>query len=331
MGGDPLIGRVTEVNWRATQVVPRDSPNTVYVPNSVMSSIAVNNVYRPRGKTRFELFISFDPSIPHGRVVRVLMSAVRSTDGIAQDPDLPTEVVASRYNTSGVEYIVRYWLPPEVSPNGARNRLMAAILDLSKRSDLHVAFQRQDIAFAPKPEPVSDHLEIKTGFLERTPFFHSCRPEELKTIAVHMHTRRYPPGTNIVTIGEPGNSMFLVSEGLLEVSLPHESEHRSLVVGKLLSGDFFGEMSMLTDEPRSATVRTVTDAVVYEIRRQHIQELVQNRPEIADGMTHVAAERRLTNQTVEQSYDPEPPTEEHRNLKSLILGKMHSLFALLRT
>jgi CRP-like cAMP-binding protein/small-conductance mechanosensitive channel len=328
MGGDPVIGRVTEVNWRATQVVPRDSTNTIYVPNSVMASIAVNNIYKPLGKTRFELFLSFHQAISHDRIVRVLMSAVRTTEGIAQES--PTEVVASRYNTSGVEYIVRYWLPAHVSPVGARNRLMTEIMDLARRDALYVAFPREEIVYEPKPEAVTDPLEKKTRFLERNSFFSSCQPEELKAIATHMHTRQYKVGTPIVKIGDPGDSMFLVSEGLLEVSLPNGSEQHALVVGKLLAGDFFGEMSMLTDEPRSATVTSVTETVLYQIRRQHIQDLVHNRPEIADSMTDVAAARHLKNQNAELELDADTPNEEHRNLKTIIREKLHSLFAILR-
>ncbi len=327
MGGDPVIGRVTEVNWRATQVVPRDDTNTIFVPNSLLASIAVNNVYKPLGNTRFELFLSFHQGISHDRIVRVLMSAVRTTTGLTQD--LVTEVVATKYNTAGVEYIVRYWLPPEVSPTGARNRLMAAIMDLARRDDLYVAFPRQEIVHEPKPEAVTDPLEKKTGFLERNSFFRSCLPEELTTIATHMHTRQYPPGTPIVNIGEAGDSMFLVSEGLLEVSLPNGSENHHLVVGKLLGGDFFGEMSLLTDEPRSATVTSVTEIVLYQIRRQHIHDLVHNRPEIAESMTDVAAHRRLQNLNAEMASDSDMPSEEHRNLKSIIMGKLHSLFAIL--
>jgi CRP-like cAMP-binding protein len=256
------------------------------------------------------------------------MSAVRTTEGLTQE--LVTEVVATRYSTAGVEYIVRYWLPPEVSPTGARNRLMTAIMDLARRDDLYVAFPRQEIVHEPQPEAVADPLEKKTRFLERNSFFRSCLPEELKTIATHMHTRQYPPGTPIVNIGEAGDSMFLVSEGLLQVSVPHESEKQMLVVGKLLGGDFFGEMSMLTDEPRSATVTSVTETVLYQIRRQHIHDLVHNRPEIAESMTDVAAHRRLQNLNAELASDADVPSEEHRNLKSIILGKLHSLFAILR-
>lgn len=326
-GRDPLVGRVTEVTWRATQIVPRDGTNTVYVPNSVMASIAVNNVYRPLGKTRFELFVWFDPGIPHDRVLRVLTSAAMSVKDAARD--LPPEIVATQYTASGVEYKVRYWLPPDVSPTGARNRLMAAIMDLARRCDLHVAFPHDEVVYERKRPPVSDHLEIKTGFLERNSFFRSCRPEELQTIATHMHTRQYPPGTTIVRAGEPGSSMFLVSEGLLEVSIP-EPEHGELVVGKLLAGNFFGEMSMLTDEPRSATVTSVTETVAYEIRRQHIHELVRNRPEIAEGMTHVAAERRLQNQNAELALDSDTPSEEHLSLAARILERMRHLFGILR-
>jgi CRP-like cAMP-binding protein/small-conductance mechanosensitive channel len=326
MSGEPLIGRVTEVTWRATHVVPRDSTNTVYVPNSVMSSIAVNNVYQPLGKTRFELFLSFPADIPHDRVRRLLTSAAH-TAGVA---DALLETVAKGYNASGVEWIVRYWLTPEKSPTGARNRLMAAIMDLTARSDLRVAFPHEEVVLDRKVQPPTDGLEIKTAFLRRNPFFRSCLPEELKTIATHMHTRRYPPGTRIFNMGDEGDSMFLISEGLIEVSLPNGSAHGPLVVGKLLAGDFFGEMAMLTGVPRVATVTSVTDSVLYEVRRQHIEELMRNRPEIADGMTHVAAERQLRNQNAELAADSDVPSEAHRNLKSMILGKLHSLFALMR-
>ena len=326
MGGDAVIGRVTEVNWRATQIVPRDNTNTIFVPNSLMASIAVNNVYRPLGNTRFELFVSFHQGIPHDRIVRVLMSAIRTTKGITQE--LVTEVVATKFNTSGVEYIVRYWLPPDISPTGARDRLMTAILELARRDDLYVAFPREEIVHEPRLAAVTDPLEKKVRFLERNSFFHSCRPEELKTIATHMHTRQYPPGTPIVKIGEAADSMFLVSEGLLEASLPNGSESHAVVVGKLLAGDFFGEMSLLTDEPRSATVTSVTETVLYQIRRQHIHDLVRNRPEIADSMSDVAAHRRLRNQDAGLASDSDSPSAEHLNLKTMIREKIHSVFAL---
>jgi small-conductance mechanosensitive channel/CRP-like cAMP-binding protein len=326
MGGDPVIGRVMEVNWRATQIVPRDDTNTIYVPNSLMASIAVNNIYKPLGNTRFELFVSFHQGVPHDRIVRVLMSALRTTQGLTQE--LVTEVVATKFNTSGVEYIVRYWLRPDVSPTGARDRLITSILELARRDDLYVAFPREEIVYEPKAAAVTDPLEKKIRFLERNSFFKSCLPEELKTIATHMHTRQFPRGTPIVKTGDPGDSMFLVSEGLLEASLPNGSDEHAVVVGKLLAGDYFGEMSLLNDEPRSATVTSVTETVLYQIRRQHIHDLVRNRPEIAESMTDVAAHRRLKNMNAELESDSDTPSEEHRNLKAVIMGKIHSLFAL---
>jgi CRP-like cAMP-binding protein len=190
-----------------------------------------------------------------------------------------------------------------------------------------VSFPTEEIVYAPKPAAVTDPVEKKIRFLERNSFFRSCLPEELKTIATHMHTRQYPPGTPIVKIGDPGDSMFLVSEGLLEVAIPNGSENHPLVVAKLLAGDFFGEMSLLADEPRSATVTSVLETVVYQIRRQHIRDLVHNRPEIAESMSDVAAHRRLRNLNADSAMDSDAPSEEHLNLKTVIMGKIHSLFA----
>ena len=87
---------------------------------------------------------------------------------------------------------------------------------------------------------------------------------------------------------------------------------------------------MLTGEGRTATVTSVTDTVLYEVRRQHIQDLMQKRPDIADSMTYVAAERRLRNEGAILPLGAETPTEEHHGLKTLILEKVYALFALVR-
>ena len=64
-------------------------------------------------------------------------------------------------------------------------------------------------------------------------------------------------------------------------------------VATLGAGDFFGEMSLLTGEPRRATVRTATPAVIYELSRETVARLIERRPEVADVLARAVAERKV--------------------------------------
>ena len=61
----------------------------------------------------------------------------------------------------------------------------------------------------------------------------------------------------------------------------------------MLFGDFFGEMSLLTGEPRRATVRAATAAVLYELSRDTVASLIERRPDVADVLSRAVAERKI--------------------------------------
>jgi CRP-like cAMP-binding protein len=97
----------------------------------------------------------------------------------------------------------------------------------------------------------------------------------------------------IIEQGSAGQSMFGLTEGLLEVLVEHPEKDELINVAQLDPGAFFGEMSLLVGEPRSATVRAVTESVVYEIRRDTIIELLEARPEIGEALSEVIARRNI--------------------------------------
>ena len=87
--------------------------------------------------------------------------------------------------------------------------------------------------------------------------------------------------------------MYGLAEGLLEVLVDHPENDRHISVARLDPGAFFGEMSLLAGEPRSATVRAIAESAVYEIRRDTIMELLEARPEIGVTLSEVIARRNF--------------------------------------
>jgi CRP-like cAMP-binding protein len=106
----------------------------------------------------------------------------------------------------------------------------------------------------------------------------------------------------VIHQGEPGDSMFGLGEGLLSVFVSPQGNGEEIKVADMEPGSFFGEMSLLTGEPRSATVKAASASVIYEIRREDIKNIFVKRPEIVDSISHVIAQRKLdTNRALDEA------------------------------
>ncbi|MDA0327448.1 MAG: cyclic nucleotide-binding domain-containing protein [Gemmatimonadetes bacterium] len=92
--------------------------------------------------------------------------------------------------------------------------------------------------------------------LARIPLFSSLGEEDLAHVAAIARVRTLDKGERVFEIGEPGRSLFLITEGFIQIHQPHRETHFELA--QLGPGDFFGEMALLNDAPRSATARPLS-------------------------------------------------------------------------
>ena len=99
-----------------------------------------------------------------------------------------------------------------------------------------------------------------------------------------------------------------------------------MLSAQLGPGEFFGEMSLLTGEPRSATVKASCESVAYEITKANMEELFASRPEIAESISRAVAERQLQNVEAAQQAPPEIKARQTRSLAASIRRKMTRFF-----
>lgn len=122
-------------------------------------------------------------------------------------------------------------------------------------------------------------MSSTTELLARVPLLHELAPEELERLAQRTHRETFPSGTDIVEIGTPGRSLYLVAEGLVQVVYPASGADFELA--RLGAGDFFGEMALLNDKPRSATVRALTDVDTLVLDKEDFRRVVAETPGLA--------------------------------------------------
>jgi len=128
----------------------------------------------------------------------------------------------------------------------------------------------------------------------------------------------------VVRQGEMGDSLFIVHEGLLKVTI--ETDNGVTEVGRIRPGQFFGEMSLMTGAPRSATVTPMVDSKGYEISREALAPVLRDRPEVATLMSEVLAERQIANAPKLESGQQQ--LEQRETLAQQILGGIVSFFRL---
>lgn len=158
------------------------------------------------------------------------------------------------------------------------------------RSRLQQATQRPTIAQqAPPPTP-------QTPEASAARFFSAFPAPVLAELLASTSVRAYKPGTVIVREGDPGNSLFLIVDGAVEVR-GTDPKGRQVKLAQLQQGDFFGEVAVLTGKPRTATVVAQTDVAVVEISRATLAELQQRHPQVQQVLERFYQER--VNATVE--------------------------------
>jgi len=123
------------------------------------------------------------------------------------------------------------------------------------------------------------------AFLSNVPLFTNCSAAEIAAIAAVAQEHTYAADQIIVTQGTPGQAFYLVLSGRVEILRDSSS------LGTFGSGDFFGEMSLLDQAPRSATIRAVDETTCLMLSSWDFKALLEQHPSIAVKLLEVLSRR----------------------------------------
>lgn len=129
---------------------------------------------------------------------------------------------------------------------------------------------------------VSDLRTDPRELLRKVPFFLQTPDQEFDKILPLLQSHTVPAGELIVKQGEHGSSMYLISRGVIRVVRSEGDTEKELA--SLLPGDFFGEIALLHDEPRTASCRAITPCVLYELTRADIVKIAEVAPSIKNAL-----------------------------------------------
>lgn len=137
--------------------------------------------------------------------------------------------------------------------------------------------------------------------LSEVPLFQHLPPEEIRTLIPHIHSRSYKSGQIIVAQGDAGDSLFIIESG--EVDIIDDANGRK-EIARLSRGDIFGEMALVTHEPRSASAFTITKTKVWMIYRSDFELIAETSHGIRQAVKTLT-EERISDLQAKDSIDQE--------------------------
>jgi ABC-type multidrug transport system fused ATPase/permease subunit len=132
---------------------------------------------------------------------------------------------------------------------------------------------------------------IEGARLKAIPLFSGLSDDALATLGKQVVRERYGGGEDIVRQGDPGDTLYIIHKGQVDVLLSDETGNEQRV-NTLNEGDYFGEMALLAGEPRTATVRTATTSELYSLSQTDFMHLLDNEPAIRQSIEDTVSSRR---------------------------------------
>lgn len=140
--------------------------------------------------------------------------------------------------------------------------------------------------------PISE-LQRVHQMLNSIPFMAGLDQTDVENLAYNLNLRHFAKGETIIREGEPGRLFYLISQGRAGVF--KRRIFRQIRIASLGAGDFFGEMALLENVPRIATVMGEEDGEMYTLTREGFEGVLMTRPVIAERIRETAHERTVQN------------------------------------
>ena len=347
---DDLLGTVETISVRSTIVRTQDGvfvivPNIKFVENNV-----INWSYQDT-RCRIRIAVGVEYGCDTLLVSEALLEAARREPRVLSDP--PARVWFQSFGDSALNFELLVWINQPAENEPIKSALNFGIYQAFRSRGIEIPFPQRELYIRnvdefravftgdrPKDESGNgkgihpDTAEIYDGSEKRKPsslnnlalrnllrrisYFEQCSDIEILQLIEYGYRQIYPADQVVCEEGEPGESFYLILKGKVEIFSRRVKQY----IATLNEGEFFGEMSLLMGIPRSASVRTLEESVLFVIERADLQRLLENHRELADQIAQKLMERQqsLRDMGILSEYSEETPLFRIRKRLQTLFG-----------
>jgi small-conductance mechanosensitive channel/CRP-like cAMP-binding protein len=315
---------VREINWRSTRLCTNDN---IYldIPNNEMVQHTIINLSYPNRAHYMRLHIAAEYGVPPNRVKDALMRATIQVAGVEKEP--PPQIFVSEYGESAIIYQIKFTMTTHSGYYEVRDAIYTNAWYEFRRRNITIPYPHRILRLERKAGSALDAdrteaLEILRG----ESLFNCLSDEQMTNLIGRSRLNHFGRGERMIEEGNDGDSMFVLLRGAAEVSVAKNGS--KIPVATLRSGDCFGEMSLLTGEKRSATVRAEKDCYVIEITKSVMSDILHDTPECLTQLSEILAQRKIETEGIMKSLPAAEQDEKEKEYRAKFLRRLKTFFEL---
>jgi small-conductance mechanosensitive channel/CRP-like cAMP-binding protein len=306
-------GVVESVSWRGVKIRTFQS-KLLIISNAVLGRETIEVAPKDNLNARIVFFSSVYSASP-SKIAQLIRETVRHVENVSNR--VRPIVRIRNLGDNGLEWDVKYWIENYAKYNDTDALIRQRIWYAFEREGLHFSYPTRTVHIEEKPATISSD-EVANAVAEQlsnVPVFAPLSEEEIEKVSRASVKRIFAPGESIVRKGQEGRSMFIITRGNVKVQIPDQDGQK--VINRLGANDFFGEMSLLTGEPRSATVIAEDEVDVLEIRKGALKPIFEANPELMSSVCEIIEERKLLLHEQRQDEETNEPSKNRGVLGSI--------------
>jgi len=331
---DDVIGRVVDIGWRST-LVETNGWETVVIPNSALMKNRFRVLGRVEGepvKWRCAVEFEGDGETQPDLVIQTVEDALggANIEGLAKNP--PLRCVMANFASGAGRYILQYWVSDirnvELVESSVRRHLFAALqragIQLAAQSTTNMIVRQADEYDKSKDtKETSRRMDV----LKKAELFQEFSDDELNTLAQHLVRAPYARGEIIIQQGSSPRFLFLLTKGDVETYLASPEGNRC-TVSAFSPPDTFGEVGLMTGEPREINAIAKTNVECYRLDKAGFGDVLRARPELATKIAQRLEAQRALLANVRAKMGEAVATQHSESDHADMLAKVTRFFGL---
>ncbi len=291
-------GEVLEINWRAMRLKTSDR-DVVIIPNGVLGKETIYNYTLLDPLHGDQVTFTFSNEEAPNRVIPVLKAAAVAVEGILAEPE--PQVRPLKFTDHRAEYEVRYFIADFPNAEVIQGKFITNVYYATKRHQLRLPVpSERNYVLHQNPFSLEDFAPDILQSLAALPIFRVLDEDILNTLAHQSEIKYYGIGETIIQSGEFDEGICILIEG--RVLLSHINQDGSTCpITYLETGDLFGEMALLRNEPSWVSVTAIQDVQLVMLNGDVVFSVAQDQSNFAMEMNRFIDERKKLVQRSTQS------------------------------
>jgi small-conductance mechanosensitive channel len=303
------FAEVMEISWRSTRLRTNDA---IYldIPNNEMVSHTIINLHYPTEVHAMRIRVGVEYKNPPNRVKDALFRAASAADGVLPEPKVRIFLVD--FADFAVIYEIKFYMGNHARINEINDAIRTNIWYELKRQGITIPFPIRTLHLERRAvRSVQEEQQEARAILRDEALFECLSDSQIDSLVEQSDVNHFGRG----------------ERGAAEVSISRNST--SIPVATLSAGDCFGEMSLLTGERRTATVRAETDCKVMEISKPVMAQVLRDSPDCLERLSELLARRKMENEGVLKEAASQAQNEKkEREYTASFLHRLRIFFEL---